>query len=147
MTRAPTATAFPDSVGDEWSRDRLEEQCLLPEPGPADEVLIRVRGLEKAFGPRRILRGLDLDVIRGETLVILGSSGSGKTTLIRHLMAMLRPDHGTLQVARPGGGWSDLGRAPEPELALWRRRLGVVFQGAALLNSLTVLEKDRKSVV
>jgi phospholipid/cholesterol/gamma-HCH transport system ATP-binding protein len=79
-------------------------------------------------------------VYQGETLVILGGSGSGKTTLIRHLMGMLTPDSGTLRVALADGRAMDLARANEDELGAWRRRLGVVFQGAALLNSLTVLE-------
>jgi phospholipid/cholesterol/gamma-HCH transport system ATP-binding protein len=57
---------------------------------------MRIRDLNKSFGPRHILRGIDLDIYRGETLVIIGGSGSGKTTLIRHIMGMLRSDAGAV---------------------------------------------------
>jgi len=99
------------------------------------EPLIRIRGLHKSFGERKILRGIDLDIYRGETLVILGGSGSGKTTLIKHLMAMLKPDQGSVQI-----GDLDLAQATSAQTEQFRRRMGVVWQHAALLNSLTVLE-------
>jgi phospholipid/cholesterol/gamma-HCH transport system ATP-binding protein len=96
---------------------------------------MRIRDLNKSFGPRHILRGIDIDIFRGETLVIIGGSGSGKTTLIRHIMGMLKSDAGAVMV-----GDLNLNLATQEQLATYRRRLGVVFQNAALLNSLTVLE-------
>jgi phospholipid/cholesterol/gamma-HCH transport system ATP-binding protein len=121
----------------------MEAAAPLPPLPAGKEALIAIRQLHKSFGPRRILRGIDLDICRGETLCILGGSGSGKTTLIRHLMGMLRPDAGTITVLPPRdapGSPFDLGAADAATVAAYRRRLGVVFQGAALLNSLTVLE-------
>jgi len=118
-----------------WPKERLEAAAPISPLPPGHEPLIRIRGLHKRFGSRHILRGIDLDIGKGETVVILGGSGSGKTTLIRHIMGMLRPDEGTIMV-----GDLDLGHADYAQLEGWRKRLGVVFQSAALLNSLTVLE-------
>jgi phospholipid/cholesterol/gamma-HCH transport system ATP-binding protein len=121
------------------SREQMEASAPL-DPVPAGkEVLFQIRELDKSFGRRHILRGIDLDVLRGETLVIIGGSGSGKTTLLRHLMGMLRPDEGSIHVHFSGLDVR-LDRATEEQLEAYRNHLGVVFQGAALLNSLTVLE-------
>ncbi len=120
---------------DRWSNERLEMSAPLAPLPVGKEVLIRIRSLHKRFGSREILRGIDLDIYRGETLVILGGSGSGKTTLIRHLMGMLVPDEGTICV-----GDVDICHASTVALEAWRKRLGVVFQGGALLTSMTVLE-------
>ncbi len=123
----------------EMSRDQMEAAAPLA-PVPADKKsLIEIRDLCKSFGRRHILRGINLDVIRGETLVILGGSGSGKTTLLRHLMGMLRPDEGSIAV-HFADSTMRLDRASNAELDAYRDRLGVIFQGAALLNSMTVLE-------
>ncbi len=150
-------TVSHDAAG-EWTRERWEAAAPLAPVPDGREALIRVRDVNKSFGQRRILRGVTLDVYRGETLVILGGSGSGKTTLIKHLMGFLRADAGTIHVAAPpptapgqtdtgsascgrqAVGEIDLGNASPEQIAVYRRRLGVVFQGAALLNSLTVLE-------
>jgi phospholipid/cholesterol/gamma-HCH transport system ATP-binding protein len=122
-----------------FSRENLEIAVPVA-PVPADkQVLIRIRELHRRFGPRQILRGVGLDIYRGETLVILGGSGSGKTTLLRHLMGMLRPQEGEVSIAH-GERRLQLATASEAEIEGYRHRLGVVFQGAALLNSLTVLE-------
>jgi len=118
-----------------WSYERLERASPLDPVPMGKEVLIRIRSLQKSFGLRHILRGIDLDIYLGETLVIIGVSGSGKTTLMRHLMGMLIPDAGTIFVDNV-----DIGHAGTAAMAAWRKRLGVVFQGNALLTSLTVLE-------
>lgn len=128
-----------------WSRLDMERGHPL-DPVPAGrQPLMRIRDLNKRFGTRHILRGVDIDVYKGETLVILGGSGSGKTTLIRHIMGFLRSDAGgvTVRCRWTEGGEErelELNQASEPQMQAWRKRLGVVFQGAALLNSLTVLE-------
>ena len=57
-----------------------------------DECVIRLSGVKKAFDEREILRGVDLDVRRGETLVIMGGSGCGKSTVLRHMIGVLSPD-------------------------------------------------------
>ncbi|HEX3133305.1 MAG TPA: ATP-binding cassette domain-containing protein [Planctomycetota bacterium] len=118
-----------------WTRQELERGWPLDPTPEGKQVLMRIRDLNKRFGSRHILRGIDLDVYKGETLVILGGSGSGKTTLIRHIMGFLVADAGGVKV-----GELDLNVATDRQLEHYRKRLGVVFQMAALLNSLTVLE-------
>jgi phospholipid/cholesterol/gamma-HCH transport system ATP-binding protein len=97
------------------------------------ETLISCRGLSKAFGSHVVLDGLDLDVRAGETLVILGHSGSGKSVLLKHINVLLRPDAGS--VSYEGHAISDL---EEGTLVEVRRRIGMLFQGGALFDSLTV---------
>jgi phospholipid/cholesterol/gamma-HCH transport system ATP-binding protein len=121
--------------GEQWTRQEMERAWPLDKVPEGRQVLMSIRDLNKSFGTRHILRGIDIDVYRGETLAIIGGSGSGKTTLIRHIMGMLHSDAGGVKV-----GDLNLNIATPAELAIYRRRLGVVFQNAALLNSLTVLE-------
>lgn len=124
-----------NSDNQNWTRQEMERGWPLDPPPEGKKVLMRIRDLNKRFGARHILRGIDLDVYQGETLVILGGSGSGKTTLIRHIMGFLVSDAGSVKV-----GDLDLNLATPKQLEHYRKRLGVVFQMAALLNSLTVLE-------
>src|SRR4051812_16869523 len=118
-----------DTDNQSWTRQELERAWPLDPAPPGKQVLMRIRDLNKRFGPRHILRGIDLDIYKGETLVILGGSGSGKTTLIRHLMGFLVSDTGSVLV-----GDLDLNTASTRQLEHYRKRLGVVFQMAALLN-------------
>ena len=99
------------------------------------ETLIRCEGLCKSFNGLKVLVGLDLDVLRGETLVIIGESGCGKSVLLKHLIGLLRPDSGRVLFAG-----TDITRLAEGELIGIRTRLGMLFQGAALFDSLSVLE-------
>jgi phospholipid/cholesterol/gamma-HCH transport system ATP-binding protein len=96
---------------------------------------IRVTGLEKSFGGKPILRGIDLQVRHGETLVILGGSGEGKSVLLRHLNGLLMPDRGTVIVDR-----RNLALLDEDQLAALRKEVGMVFQLGALFDSMTVYE-------
>ena len=96
-------------------------------PGPA----IEIRGLHKAFGPTRVLAGLDLRVEWGETLVVLGANGSGKTTLINLLATLAKPDAGVLRV-----GGLDLGRYGRAV----RRAVGVITHDPVLYDHLTAYE-------
>jgi phospholipid/cholesterol/gamma-HCH transport system ATP-binding protein len=118
-----------------WSKERMEAAAPLDKPPAGKTPFIKIRDLNKRFGPRHILRGVTVDIYKGETFVILGGSGSGKTTLLRHLMGMLRSDEGSVNV-----DGLDLNAATPAQMEQYRKRMGVVFQGAALLNSLTVLE-------
>jgi len=101
----------------------------------ADEPFIRVRGLRQHFEDREVLLGVDLDIFRGETLVILGRSGGGKSVLLQHLPGLLRPAAGAVWV--DGVPLSTLG---ERALGPVRRKVGMMFQGGALFDSLTVGE-------
>lgn len=105
-----------------------------------EEFAIRAQGLEKVFGEGdvqvRAVRGVDLEVRRGEVVLIMGPSGSGKTTLLSMLGAMLRPTSG--RVAVDG---VDLAALPEKRLPDFRaRRFGFVFQDFNLLSALSALE-------
>jgi len=93
----------------------------------------RCDGVEKSFGALDVLRGVTLEVARGETLVLLGGSGCGKSVLLKHLNGLLRPDRGT--VAVDGRRIDDL---DEDALIPVRRQLGMLFQQGALFDSLTV---------
>lgn len=99
------------------------------------ETIIVVRGLTKAFHGAPVLQDLDLDVLRGETLVILGRSGTGKSVLLKHLNALLRPDAGTIHFAGV-----EVSTMKEATLVPIRRRIGMLFQGGALFDSLTIAD-------
>jgi len=99
------------------------------------EVHIRCRGLEKHFRDKAVLRGVTLDVRAGETLVVLGGSGSGKSVLLKHMNALLTPDAGSVEVEGVV-----LGSCREDELTRIRRNVAMLFQQAALFDSLTVAE-------
>jgi phospholipid/cholesterol/gamma-HCH transport system ATP-binding protein len=96
---------------------------------------IRVRGLHKSFAAHHVLRGVDLDVERGRTNIIIGGSGQGKSVLMKHLMGLLKPDAGEI--------WVD-GENVVPydrlQMAKLRRKFGMVFQYAALFDSMNVVE-------
>jgi len=64
----------------------------------SDEAMIVIRGLEKSFGANKVLRGIDLDVHKGENVVVLGRSGTGKSVLIKIIAGLLKPDKGTVKV-------------------------------------------------
>lgn len=101
-------------------------------PGPGSGALIRFRDVSKAFGPKRVLQGFDLEVRRGETFAIMGPSGVGKSVLLRHIIGLLQPDSGLVEVEG-----HDMARISREELRRLRSRMGYVFQEAALLNWLT----------
>lgn len=95
--------------------------------------VISIQDLHKSFNGNHVLRGVDLDVYQGQTVSIFGNSGCGKSTLIKHLMGLLRPDKGSILVK----GKEFTGMSHN-ELQTFRLNLGVVFQSAALLNSMSV---------
>jgi phospholipid/cholesterol/gamma-HCH transport system ATP-binding protein len=95
--------------------------------------MIQIRGLVKSFGAKKVLDGVDLDVRRGETVVVLGPSGTGKSVLLKHVLGLIHPDAGSIVV----DGVEVVGMA-EDELDGLRQRFGMLFQGAALFDSLTV---------
>jgi phospholipid/cholesterol/gamma-HCH transport system ATP-binding protein len=97
--------------------------------------LIEVIDVWKSFDTTSVLRGVSLTVHRGETFVVMGGSGSGKTVLLRLIAGLIRPDRGQIRLF----GHS-IERLSEEDLLPIRKRLGYVFQGAALFDSLSVLE-------
>ena len=97
--------------------------------------MIAVRGLEKRIGAQEILRGVDLSVAAGETLVIIGRSGGGKSVLLKNLIGLMQPNEGEIWI----DGQSIIGMN-ERQLAAIRRKVGILFQGSALFDSMTVEE-------
>ncbi len=97
--------------------------------------MIRVQGLHKRFGAQPVLRGLDLDIATGEIMVIIGRSGGGKSVLLKHFIGLLRPDAGTVAV-----DGTEITRLRGRELDQVRARYGVVFQGGALFDSMSVFD-------
>lgn len=97
--------------------------------------MIAVRDLHKAFDGQPVLRGITLEVPRGQLLVIVGRSGGGKSVLLKHLIGLLRPDRGAVLVEGV-----EIGRLRGRTLDRVRDRFGVLFQGGALFDSLTVFD-------
>lgn len=100
-----------------------------------EEPYIRIEGLTQKFGDHEVLRGIDLEIFRGETLVILGSSGGGKSVFLKHLPGLLQPTAGSIRV-----DGVEISRLKERALGPIRRQMGVLFQGGALFDSFTVAE-------
>ena len=96
---------------------------------------IKVRGLVKSFGKKLVLDGAELDVMKGESLVVIGGSGVGKSVLIKCIIGILKPDAGEIEV----DGAPITSQSPE-EMDRVRRKFGMLFQGAALFDSLRVWE-------
>jgi phospholipid/cholesterol/gamma-HCH transport system ATP-binding protein len=97
--------------------------------------MIRIRGLRKRLGRRQVLDGVDLDIPTGKTVVVMGRSGTGKSVLLKNIIGLMHPDAGQIEVddePMVGLGEADLNRV--------RKRMAMLFQGAALFDSLTVGE-------
>ncbi len=94
---------------------------------------IRYVGVHKAFGANAVLRGVDLDVEEGETVVVLGGSGSGKSVLLRHTIGLHRPDRGEVWV-----DGAEITGLDEDDLIETRKKVGMLFQAGALFDSMTV---------
>ena len=101
----------------------------------SDTPAISCRGLSKSYNGQEVLSGLDLDILRGETMVVLGRSGSRKSVLLKHLNGLLEADSG--EVIFDGIKITALS---EKQLAPIRKRIGMLFQGGALFDSLSVAE-------
>lgn len=99
------------------------------------EPVIRVRDLHIAFGSNKVLQGFDLDLFRGENVMVLGKSGSGKSVLIKCIVRLLEPDRGSIQVLG-----QDVLALGQEELDRLRVKIGFLFQSSALYDSMTVQE-------
>lgn len=97
--------------------------------------LIKVRDLHQYFGENHVLRGVDLDIHPGETLCLLGTSGGGKSVLVKHMVGLMQPHSGTVEI-----DGTDISTMNERELAPIRKKLGIMFQSGALFDSMTVAE-------
>jgi phospholipid/cholesterol/gamma-HCH transport system ATP-binding protein len=96
---------------------------------------ISLRGVTKSFGSKKVLQGIDLDVAKGESMVVIGGSGTGKSVLLKCILGLMRPDSGSIKIDdQETVGLADGGRADV------MRKFGMLFQGGALFDSLRVWE-------
>ena len=94
---------------------------------------IVIRGLEKSFGDHGVLRGVDLDIGEGTSLVVIGGSGTGKSVLLRCILGLLTPDAGSIEI-----DGVDITRVSPMKREKLTQQIGMLFQGAALFDSLNV---------
>ncbi len=99
------------------------------------DIAIRIKGVYKSFGDQEVLKGVNLEIERGRTTVIIGKSGGGKSVLMKHLIGLIKPDRGEIWV-----DGEDMTQLKEPELNELRRKFGMLFQEAALFDSMDVGE-------
>jgi phospholipid/cholesterol/gamma-HCH transport system ATP-binding protein len=104
--------------------------------------MIEIVNLHKSFGANYVLRGIDLNITKGESLAIIGRSGCGKSVLLKHIVGLLTPDEGYIKF-----DGKIIGELERKELYEIRRRFGFLFQGAALFDSMTVEENIALSLV
>jgi phospholipid/cholesterol/gamma-HCH transport system ATP-binding protein len=97
--------------------------------------VISIRNLYKSFGENEILKGVDMDLFKGENLVVLGKSGSGKSVLIKLISGLLSPDQGTIKVLD-----QEVTKLNKKELQHLRLKIGFSFQSSALYDSMSVKE-------
>jgi phospholipid/cholesterol/gamma-HCH transport system ATP-binding protein len=95
--------------------------------------MIKISDIYKAYGNKKVLNGVDLTIATGETMVIIGRSGCGKSVLLKHLVGLVAPDRGSIAI-----DGTELRGIRKRDLYGLRRRFGVLFQGAALFDSMTV---------
>ncbi len=95
--------------------------------------MIHMQGVAKSFGPKKVLRGVDLDLARGESLVIIGGSGSGKSVMLKCILGLVEPDAGVIEVE----GTEVTGLSGQARDTV-NRKIGMLFQNAALFDSLNV---------
>ena len=100
-----------------------------------EEVVISIRGLYKSFGELEVLRGIDLDVFKGENVAVLGKSGTGKSVLIKIISGLLKPDAGRVNVLG-----MEVEKLSDKELRALRMKIGFSFQNSALYDSMNVRE-------
>lgn len=97
------------------------------------EPIIQFRGVHKAFGPKVVYAGLDLDVYEGESLTIIGGSGVGKSVMLKMLIGLLKPDKGSIRFRG-----EEITTMNDEQLGRLRQKIGMLFQGAALFDSISV---------
>lgn len=95
--------------------------------------MIKLNGVHKSFGSNHVLKGLDLEVKKGESMVIIGGSGSGKSVILKHIIGILKPDRGNVLIENV-----DINSLQESELYEIRKKFGMLFQMAALFDSMSV---------
>jgi phospholipid/cholesterol/gamma-HCH transport system ATP-binding protein len=101
---------------------------------------VKLTKVTKSFGTKTVLSGLDLTVTRGESLVLVGQSGIGKSVLLKHVIGLLKPDSGTVEI-----DGEDLWKVSAKDRDRLRRKFGMSFQEGALFDSMDSLARSRCS--
>jgi len=97
--------------------------------------MIEIKGLKKRFGSKEVLKGIDLNIPKGKTTVILGLSGGGKSTIIKHIVGLLKPDSGEIWI-----DGEEISKADENQIRRIRKKVGFLFQSGALFDSMNIYE-------
>ncbi len=97
--------------------------------------MIKIENLHKSFGDKKVFAGLNLDILDGETITVIGRSGEGKSVLLKHIMGLMEPDDGRVLI-----DGDDITNSTYNQKMKIRRKLGMLFQMAALFDSMTVKE-------
>lgn len=105
------------------------------------DIKISIKNLHKSFGQKKVLCGVDLDIYKGQSLVVIGGSGTGKSVLIKCIQGLLSPDSGTIEI--DGVNVADLQTGDEN----FHSKMGMLFQGGALFDSLSVWENVAFSLI
>lgn len=116
----------------DFGGDYFNELCVNPN---VIKLMIEVKDIEKSFGTQKVLKGISTRFEAGETSLVIGQSGSGKTVFIKSLLGIHTPESGTISF--DGRIYSDLSKDEKQSL---RTEIGMVFQGSALFDSMTVEE-------
>src|SRR3984885_1601111 len=137
---SPPSIAQPENVtARQTAMDTIEQipnpiataQAAAEKDGSA--AVIAVEDLHKSFGPQKVLNGISLSVKRGETLAVLGRSGTGKSVLLRLIIGLEKPDSGSVLIHG-----QDIAGLALDQIGEIRKKMGFLFQHAALYDSLTV---------
>jgi|SRR6185312_11372921 len=112
-----------------------ENTAIKSRPEKTGEIVIHIKGLKKSFGEKHVLKNINLDVKKGENVVILGRSGTGKSVTIQCIVGLLRQDEGEVEVFG-----EEVSQMNEKELKALRIKIGFLFQSGALYDSMTVRE-------
>lgn len=99
------------------------------------DTIIEIIDVHKSFNTKHVLRGVNLKILRGESMVVVGGSGSGKSVLMKHVIGLLKPDRGKIVVAG-----EEINKLTGRDLNNFRKKFGMLFQGGALFDSLSVWE-------
>jgi phospholipid/cholesterol/gamma-HCH transport system ATP-binding protein len=117
-------------------KDKVNEKVAQKQPHKSrEEVVVSIKGLKKSFGTKDVLKDINLDLKRGENVVVLGRSGMGKSVTIQCIVGLLKPDGGTLKVFG-----DEVAEMPDKKLKELRMKVGFLFQSGALYDSMTVRE-------
>src|SRR4051812_31654978 len=101
----------------------------------SENAHIVLSGVRKAFGPKQVLNGITISVPKGRSLVVIGGSGTGKSVMIKSILGIVRPDSGSIKI-----GGREITRLRGSEHDAMMARIGMLFQGGALFDSIPVWE-------